>query len=314
MKYLASEPHFTSLRGIVDGALVPWCEDQGYEYHSRPKELSSIAEKIETGRYESWADLDDLVASAIVIPTHSHEPGVVDLLDGTFQRIDLRARGSSKKAPDVFRFDSTRWVGKLRHIDGVERSPGVADTLFEVQIRSAFEHAWSVTTHDLVFKGDIIDWRRARLVAQIKAAVEQIDMLIDGFEQGTDLITASSWSELEQRATLRACFVAKVEDGQIPPELRPKDWVRFADNLQQLIQASAPDRRQRDQHFSRCLDVLSAYSSDPPRSCSLLQTAMGVLSEAGLTAGMEARYVPLVTQEVEDVFPSLKAVSRRFQM
>jgi hypothetical protein len=137
-------------------------------------------------------------------------------------------------------------------------------------------------------------------------------MLIDGFEEGKDLINPSPWTELEQRVRLRDCFAAKVLSEQIPSELRPKDWARFAGNVHSLIRASAPDRRRLDHHFDQCYREFEQYSGDPPRSCSLFQTAMGVLSEAGLLRSVEARYVPLVTDEAETFYPSLKWLPRRF--
>lgn len=314
LRFNESRPHLESLQGIVDRVLLSWARENKYEYHSRPKAVEALAEKIETGRFASWSDLDDLVACAIVVPTHSHEDCVISFLDTAFNRVALKARGSANKPPETFRFDSTRWIGRIGKDPSGSRAPAVEQTLFEVQVRSAFEHAWSVTTHDLVYKGDKIDWRRARLVAQVKATVEQIDMLIDGFEEGTDLISPSPWPEIEKKARLRVCFATKVSSEQIPSELRPKDWARFADNVFGLIRASAPDRRRLDHHFDRCYRAFEQYSGDPPRSCSLFQTAMGVLSEAGLLASVEERYVPLVTAEAETFYPSLKAMTRRFAM
>jgi Region found in RelA / SpoT proteins len=314
LRFTQTQPYLTSVRSIVDGTIRPWAEEHEYEYLSRPKLLASIAEKIETGRFARWGDLDDLVACTIVVPTHSHEPQVIEFLDAAFERVKLRSRGTAMKPPEVFRFDSTRWIGRLRSIPGGDRAPTTEQTLFEVQVASAFEHAWSVTTHDLVYKGDEIDWSRARLVAQVKASVEQIDMLIDGFERSTDLVAASPWKDLDQRVALRACFVQKLDSGQIPSELRPKDWVRFADNLHGLIHASTPDRNRKDEHFAVCLAALEGFTGDPPRSCSLFQTAMGVLAQAGLLAQIRDRYVPLVTIEAEAIFPSLASLPRRFEI
>jgi hypothetical protein len=296
----------------VDGTIEPWCEEHRYEYHSRPKELESVAEKIESGRYESWLSLDDLVACAVVVPTHSHEATVVPFLDAVFARDDLKERGAARKAPDVFRFDSTRWYGRLRAIDGLDRAETIESTLFEVQIRSAFEHAWSVTTHDLVFKGDEIEWRRARLVSQIKASVEQIDMLIDGFEASAELIAESPWPDLDQRAAIRETFLDKLAAGELPSELRPKDWARFAENVLRLIRSAAPSRRRQDEHFESCLSALREFSGDFPLSCSLFQSVMGILAEEGLVTQLEDRYVALVTPDAQELYPALDALDHRF--
>ena len=64
---------------------------------------------------------------------------------------------------------------------------------FEIQVKSAFEHAWSVSTHDLVYKNSEINWRKLRLAAQIKATVEQLDMLILAFEQTSEFIEDNSY-------------------------------------------------------------------------------------------------------------------------
>jgi hypothetical protein len=107
----------------------------------------SVSEKIETGRFTRWSDLDDLFACCIVIPTLADEMGVLELLRGAFQQVEHRARASTRKDRSVFRFDSTRFIGTLWPIPNNEPAAGISDIRFEVQIRTAFEHAWSVTTH-----------------------------------------------------------------------------------------------------------------------------------------------------------------------
>jgi ppGpp synthetase/RelA/SpoT-type nucleotidyltranferase len=87
----------------------------------------------------------------------------------------------------VFRFDCTRFIGRLRSPDENTRSP-IYDIPFEVQIKSAFEHAWSATTHLLTYKSSEVNWSKLRLTAQLKAAVEQLDTLVLSFEDATKYI------------------------------------------------------------------------------------------------------------------------------
>lgn len=312
-RFAAIEPHLRALKKLVDDTLAPWCEARSYAYHSRVKELPSLAEKIETGKFGSWDSLDDLIACAVVVPTHSHEPPVLDFLDARFQQSDLKRRGELAKPPDAFRFDSTRWRGRLRPHPHLSR-PQVDALVFEVQVRTAFEHAWNATTHDLTYKGTTIDWRRTRLVAQLKAAVEQIDMLIDGFEQGADLVHPFPWREFHQQVELQECYTRKFDAGLIDAALAPKDWIRFAQNLLALIFASAPSRRRRDEHFDGCLKVLKDANAPLPLSCSLLQGALGTLADAGLVKQLDQTYAPLVTPELETFFPATKAITQRFQI
>src|SRR5580698_10811086 len=142
----------------------------GFAYSDRLKAIESLAEKIETGRYEKWSDLDDLFGCCVIIPTLAEEQDVLEFLKKAFVHVTTRHRGDSKKAPDVFRFEATRFIGKLSPTDTTKTSSPLYTTCFEVQIRTAFEHACAVTTH-AVYKGGSVDWRARRLAAHLKAAV-----------------------------------------------------------------------------------------------------------------------------------------------
>ena len=127
----------------------------------------------------------------VVVPTAAHEPAVLEFLDAAFQRVELALRNSTNKYPDVFRFDSTRWRGRVQPLSGLLGPPGLEALMFEVQIQTVFEHAWTVVTHDLVYKADAIDWRRLRLAALLKAATEQLDLVVAGFEASLDFVPRS---------------------------------------------------------------------------------------------------------------------------
>ena len=113
-KYRAVEPYLEPLRDRIRQIVHAFSDKRGFVVSSRVKTLESLAEKIETGRYRSWSDLDDLVAMTVVVPTLSNEEEVLDFLKTVFEGVLIKRRGSTKKAPDVFRFDSTRFIGKLR--------------------------------------------------------------------------------------------------------------------------------------------------------------------------------------------------------
>ena len=64
--------------------LVNYCDKNGYAFVSRIKTIESLAEKIETGRFNNWSQLDDLFACAIIIPTLSQENEVSDFCRSAF--------------------------------------------------------------------------------------------------------------------------------------------------------------------------------------------------------------------------------------
>jgi len=169
----------------VKSTMLIFCDHKGYALTSRIKTIESVAEKIETGRFKKWSELNDLFACTVIIPSLSQEQEVIKFCQDTFDVKKIVKRGQNKKSPDTFIFDSTRVYAQLRRVEdpNLDNLLSIFDILFEIQIKSAFEHAWAVSTHDLVYKSAEIDWKKLRLAAQIKATVEQLDTMIMAFEQ-----------------------------------------------------------------------------------------------------------------------------------
>lgn len=237
--YSQARPAVEGVARYVESTIRPWCDGNGYLFSGRSKALDSLSEKIESGRYARWSELDDLYACTIVVPTAAHEPQVIAFLRHAFNEVEVRMRNSTKKSPEVFRFDCTRFIGSIREVPGLGLAPGAGSVRFEVQIPSAFEHAWSFVTHDLVYKSSDIDWRKARLGAQLKAAVEQIELIIAGFESNLDFVAQSSFPELDAKQRIMVRFQKLMSEGLIAEDLAPQSWSRFADNVYALIRSYA---------------------------------------------------------------------------
>jgi hypothetical protein len=88
--FQAAETTVVALESHVKGTLASFAEQRDYLFRSRRKKVESLAEKLESGRYAAWSDLDDLFACTIVVPTASHEDGVIEFLDAVFDPVDIR--------------------------------------------------------------------------------------------------------------------------------------------------------------------------------------------------------------------------------
>ncbi len=110
---------------------------------------------------------------------------------------------------------------------------------FEIQVRTAFEHAWMATTHALAYKPDRVDWRDLRLAARLKAAVEQLDDLVAGFQETAGRISEQKWPEIAAQRSVAEFFLEKVKNGLIPPEMAPASWFRFSGNLVTIVRKTA---------------------------------------------------------------------------
>jgi ppGpp synthetase/RelA/SpoT-type nucleotidyltranferase len=314
------EPYINLLKQQVDDRVFQYCMTQGLLYTSRCKTLDSLSEKIESGRYGRWSELDDLFGCVIVVPTLAQEAAVLEFLEGSFETIAVKRRNSTRKSPDVFRFDSTRYYGRLRRVEGIAHPDELYAIVFEAQVRTAFEHAWSAATHGLTYKSEMVDWKRLRLTAQLKAAVEQLDLLLLAFEESVGHVPESIWPEIQHRRAIISAFQDEVQRNALSPDHVPKDWSRFSENLYALLAAAHKCPRQQDMEgFVRgALELISAEvrklgADRVPKSLSLFQVALGILSDRDyLGSPFKKTFALPVTDELRQFYPSVRGYQNVF--
>jgi len=308
-KYNEYSPFVEEVAKRVKSTLINFCESKGYAFTSRIKSVESLAEKIETGRFKKWSELDDLFACTVIVPSLSHEKEVVQFCKNIFEIIRTVKRGQNQKAPDIFRFDSTRIYAQLKKIDGIDidKKLSIYNIIFEIQIKSAFEHAWSVSTHDLVYKNDEIDWKKLRLAAQIKANVEQLDTLILAFDQAAIIIEENNYHDIKNKRKLADEINKLFEHGKIPYELQPKDMSRFCHNLCLL----AVDATQENKLHQKILEKIKTEinSTSPkkiPLSVSLFQYLFAILIRDKIIEIPPKNYHCHITEELITLYPELQ--------
>lgn len=228
-KYGAEHKLLLAAQDKIKQIVGAFCDARGYAIASRCKTLKSILEKIEGGQYKSWEQLDDLVAFSIIIPSLQEEPDVLTFLQTVFSIHEIKKRGESSKAPDVFRFDLTRVICSIN--DGSD----ISKIKCEVQIRTALEHAWSSATHKIVYKADDVSWSKQRLAAQIKAGVEQLDLLLNSFQISSETLQESPHKEIKIKARMLEKFTSWFARGHLPSELKPSSFRRIVDNVYELL-------------------------------------------------------------------------------
>jgi ppGpp synthetase/RelA/SpoT-type nucleotidyltranferase len=317
-KFNLIKPYLLPLQLIVRETLSVFCEEKSFALVSRVKSLESLSEKIESGRYASWSEIDDLIAFAIVIPTLLEEEMVIRFLEETFLAVALKRRGSTLKPPDVFRFDSTRFAAKLKPPPGEIAARPIDQIMFEVQVRTAFDHAWVVTTHAFAYKTPIIDWKQQRLAAELKATAEKMDLLIVAFNEASIRVEQSPWPLIDAKRLIHEFFTAAARNKKLPQELMPKDWSRFIDNVYDL--GKHCDRKLKPEQIAilvteaveKELDILGPEKV--PLSLSLWQFTLASLVKEKAFKSPMTRYWPLITPELEELYPSARELSPRFDL
>lgn len=305
-KYEQCLPLVQEVATRVKETMRNFCDKKGYALTYRIKTVESLAEKIETGRSKKWSEINDLFACTVIIPTLSHEEEVIEFCQNAFEITDKVKRGQTKKDPEIFRFDSTRISAKLRGVDVNSNDLGnIYNIIFEIQIKSAFEHAWSVSTHDLVYKSSDIDWKKLRLAAQIKSTVEQLDTLILAFEQASSIIKESEYPEIDRKRKLAVATQELFEQKKIPEELQPKDMTRFSNNLYTILVSSKKEKN--IQEVIKCIKttICSTSSKKIPRSISLLQYFFAILVENKIINLPLEKHCCHITEELISLYPKV---------
>jgi len=136
------------------------------------------------------------------------------------------------------------------------------------------------------------------------------------FEDAAKYIEPSIWPEIEAKAALRAFFNKMVTGGSIPAELGPKDWSRFVDNVFRLV-ASRGDRPRPNEIVATIqrdfqAELAAIGPGAVPLSISLWQLTFASLFKGGSITSALRNHWPLITPELEDLYPSLRGFTPRF--
>lgn len=209
-------------------------KDSRWHYESRVKELNSFALKIESGRYDTPGALEDFFACTLVVANAAQVDDAERLISTTFALKQRRPPHGTqtRKSPASFTFDDLRLYVALPDIPSLPPTDLVGTT-FEVQIKTFLQHAWSIATHDLVYKTDDANWSKERIAYQIKAMLEHAEVSI----QEAESLAASTVLAKEDRQTLEIKGAIRLLRSQWQADELPNDVRRLAQNILALIQA-----------------------------------------------------------------------------
>ena len=145
--HAVNSERYERLKDEVYQILKPKVEAEGWFFIGRIKELVSFALKIETGRVSDPATPDDFFACTIIVPTLNHvaeaEELVFTLFDSSLRR--PTADSYTHKKSSEFVFDDLRVYVKRRATSS-GRNSDLDGILFEIQIKTVLQHAWSIAT------------------------------------------------------------------------------------------------------------------------------------------------------------------------
>jgi ppGpp synthetase/RelA/SpoT-type nucleotidyltranferase len=312
-RYNEYKPLVVRFSDSIKQTLRKYCDEYNYAFICRIKSLESLSEKIESGRYSSWSEIDDIFACSIIIPNLKHEESVLDFIKSIYPADKIILRKSKMKSPDVFRFDTTRYISHLE-------ISNIIYLAFEIQVRTVLEHAWITTTHDIVYKYKKIDWRRLRLASELKANLELLDNIILSFEENVYMRTENFWPETNSKIKIQKFIDESFENGLIPNEFLPNDGIRMVENLFGLLKEKHPyENKNLDKLTDNFINVikLRLEHTKPdlfPRSISLYQFFLGILLEDSYLIIENVKLKPFISDELSVLFPITKSLKLQFDL
>lgn len=234
------------LKSVVD-RLFASKKRERWHYESRIKAIQSFALKVESGRGFRGETLEDLFACTLVVENQSALAEAESLVRDNFTIEERRPATDmgTRLPPDTFRFEDLRLYAKLCPTDDL-KPRDFEKRVFEIQVKTFLQHAWSIATHDLVYKGRDRRWGRSRIAFQVKAMLELAETAIDA---ATVEDVVSSVDRRYRRYKDVSDVVSELER-RWPEERLPEDRARLAGNLIALMRALRIEMRE----FFRLVD------------------------------------------------------------
>ena len=177
--YQAITEDYKPLQKVVTQIVRDNILNEDWLFKSRIKALDSYYFKLQTGRIKEAKE--DILACTIVVE-NVHQIAEAEKSISTFFTVEERrpsSKGFTNNRPDLFAFDDLRLYLTLSNRDLLVY-PGLQGLVFEMQIKTFLQHAWTLATHDLIYKpADGTNWAMARVAFQIRAMLEHAEVSIE---------------------------------------------------------------------------------------------------------------------------------------
>ena len=223
-----------SIREIYDDRLVVYAllkeevdkfflsnKKDRWHYESRVKELVSFSLKAETSRVEKISELEDFFGACLVVENNSSIEDAFKIIKSRFEIVYQRpkSQGKTHKDPSSFVFDDLRLY--LRIPQNPDRqSKGIENIIFELQLKTFLQHAWSIATHDLTYKGGEASWASSRIAYQVKAMLEHAELSISESDALSRSALVSKTSKKTEKTKLMISLLREWwDEDQLPNNL-----------------------------------------------------------------------------------------------
>lgn len=224
-------PLLLKLKDKVDN-IFKSIKTERWHYESRVKSLESFAQKMETGRVPDTTKMEDFFACTLVVENSVTMKDALSKIDSAFQIIYRKPKEDTftHKSTDSFPFDDLRLYAKLKRDNSLPET-GFDEQIFEIQLKTFFQHAWTIATHDMMYKSEDISWAKQRIAYQIKAMIEHAELTIEGVDSLCELPALAKDNRITQELQRTYKLITSLWDIS---DL-PSDIIRLAENVNSTL-------------------------------------------------------------------------------
>ena len=264
-EYQAQLPQYDALREAAITHVAQMLAIAGLKIHhitGRVKKPASLAEKLrrKPGRYTSLSDVTDLVGVRIITYFESDVNVVSRLIEQTYA-VDWNNSSDKSKMhdPDRFGYMGVHYVVQVGpDTPGFEHLP-LAQSPFEIQIRSILQHAWAEIEHDLGYKNrEAVPREVSRRFYRLAGLLEMADEEFMAIARMSRDYAANLPQRLEEDPDSLFIDMQSMKYLLTMPPVRPLDEaVAEAMNVTLLVDWPDPERPQR---LASLLQYVGVYS------------------------------------------------------
>ena len=251
---------------------------------------------MQTGRYNSLYELDDLVGVKVVVLRRSLIRSAIEI---TSEAFEVLARVDRRVNPNEFGYRQPHLIVRP-HAEYRERNRALEGLRIEIQFTTTLQHALDTVTHQFDYKGSSFDWRNFRVVAQLRGTLELADSILDNMEASAALMESGvppTQEFLDGQATLDVlCDV-------FSSDVMPPDRRRMAMVVVGWLSALDSDSAWLQEVLAKHGDLVAALSLSP------VDAVLGViLREAGASLVAAFQGCFYVSAELESLCADTRLV------